>query len=129
MASPAVVEVIVQKTSSDCAIAALAMLLGKPYREVSEAALVACSRPHKSGLWTPEIIRVAKHLGAILKPQDVKAFDEEGTGLLVVRKKNGVSHVVLLFQGVVVDPSSGLVYDLDTYLKSCRYTVRGFLTI
>lgn len=129
MAAPAVVEVVVQKTSSDCALASLAMLLGKPYRQISDAALVVCPRPHKSGLWTTEIIKVAKKLGATLKREDPKTFDEEGTGLLIVRKRNGTSHVVLLFQGIVIDPSSGLVYDKDTYLKSSHYSVRGVLTI
>ena len=129
MASPAAVEVIVQKTEADCAIAGLAMLLGKPYKDVSVAALKLCSRPHRAGLWTPEIVKVAKHLGATLKVTSPTTIEDDSTGLLIVRKKNGVSHIVLLFVGVVVDPASGLLYDLSTYLKTTRYHVRGFLTI
>jgi ABC-type bacteriocin/lantibiotic exporter with double-glycine peptidase domain len=110
MASPAIIEPIAQKNAGDCSIACLAMLLGLPYVEVSSMALSLYPTAGTEGLWTTEIKRVALKLGHKLqtkKPVEI----ETSTGILVLR-----DHVVILFQGVIVDPADGLIYDYDTYL-------------
>lgn len=129
MTHPVCLEPIVQKTDADCGIAALAMLLNKPYRQVSAAAIKLAPRPHKAGLWTSEIIAIAKALGVTLKRTkwDEDSADD-ATGILVVAHKKH-AHVVCLFLGIVVNPSNGLLYERETYLKTSGYGVKAFLTV
>lgn len=129
MSTPAILEVIVQKAASDCAIAAVAMLAGKPYRDVSDAALKLSPKSHKSGMWTPEILKLAKRVGCALVKQPLDKLDDDATGLLVVRQTDGTSHAVAVFQGVVVDPASGLLYDRETFFKTKRYRPRAWLAL
>lgn len=116
-----------QRGHADCAIAALAMLSGRPYREVSEAAIAVSPVVHRTGLWNTELGRIARAIGFKLRPARKIVTDPDTTGLLVVKKKNGAGHVVVLFQGVVVDPASGLIWDLDTYLAHGSWTIRALL--
>lgn len=126
MAAPALIRVLSQVTQADCGITALAMLLGRSYEEVSKVALVQCKRPHRSGLWEAELLRIARKLGVTLRRAP---FDEDGTGLLSLRKKSGEGHWAVLFQGVVINPSDAIAYDLSTYLHMHKYEVRRFLVV
>lgn len=127
MIPPAAIEVQIQRTSADCAISALSMLTGVPYRTVSEKAIALFAKPHKSGLWTTEIIRLAKSVGVPLARAPIPDIESDETGLLVLFRRNGEGHCATLFQGVVVNPGDGLIYDFGTYLNSKKYTVRAFL--
>lgn len=114
---PFAIEPMVQRNSSDCAIVALAQVLGLPYREVSEAALKHIASPHTKGMYTSDIRRIAKTLGFTLqtiRPKQID-FDDAPSGVLVVVLTNG-AHTVTLFEGVVIDPADGLVYRADFYL-------------
>jgi hypothetical protein len=129
-ALPVVIEIHVQKGGFDCGIAALATFTGQPYRVVSEAALKVCPNSHKSGMWATDVIKVAKVLGVkLVRAPLLDPRDTDATGLVVLRKPNGIGHVATLFQGVLADPSSGLAYDFTTYLTTKRYSVRVFLTL
>lgn len=122
-------EPIVQKDIADCGIAALAMVLGRSYREVSEIAQLVGKKPHSRGLHTTEIDRIAKHFGGAFKRQRI-ITNEEATGLLVLergRKPNREFHIAALFQGVVINPADGLVWDFDTYLTQGEWKVSAIL--
>jgi hypothetical protein len=112
------IEPIVQKDVADCGIASLAMLLGRPYQEVSKVALAIVSKKvHKRGLWSTEVKRIAKALDIRLRVR--RKLRDEATGLLVL-KRPGEAHIAVLFQGVVINPADGLVWDYDAYLaKGC----------
>ncbi len=123
--TPDAIQPLVQLGASDCAIVALAMYLGKPYRVVSEAALKVCRKVHQRGLYTAEIIRTAKRLGCTIraaKPM-IGPHDEPISGLLIVVRPSGTHHIVVLFQGVVIDPADGIVWDFGTWLATAKATV------
>jgi hypothetical protein len=116
-------EPIIQKYSGDCVVAALAMALNQPYRLVSEAAVRVAVRPHTEGLWDTDMLRIARTFGAKFKRVYVA---DEVTGLVVVGKgrgKTAESHCAALFQGVVINPSDGLLWDLDTFVADGGWSV------
>lgn len=128
MPAPSAIDPVMQRGTADCAIAALAMLSGRPYREVSEAAMAISPVVHRSGLWNTELGKIARAIGFRLRPVRKISTDPDTTGLLVLKRRtNSDGHVVVLFQGVVVDPASGLIWDLDTYLEHGRWSVRSLL--
>jgi len=120
-------EPIIQKTLTDCGLAALAMVLGRPYRDLSEMAAAICPRVRTSGIYMTDIARLAAAFGAKFKRE--KTLMDGVTGLLVVVRGRGQkrqAHITALFQGVVVDPTDGLLWDYDTYLAQ-GWTVTAVL--
>jgi ABC-type bacteriocin/lantibiotic exporter with double-glycine peptidase domain len=115
-----VIELVMQKDIADCAIAALASVLQKPYREVSDAALRVRRAPHKRGLFSSEMVRIGDALGKPLRitPKRYVDLDDRPTGVLCVRfKTSGHEHAVVLFDGVIYNPADGLLYRSDVYLE------------
>ena len=126
MATPAIIELIIQKDIGDCAIAALAMVLGIPYAEVCHTALELYPASSSAGLTTRQMLAVTRKLGRNLQsiPIQEVQLDAE-TGILDVRIKRRY-HAVVLFEGVVVNPADGLIYNLDTYLAARKATPSRF---
>ncbi len=119
MAAPAIIQPIRQVSEGDCALCSLAMILGKSYQEVSAAASSFIVKPHKNGLGTGEIKKIALKLGAKLTSTKTKGLPlDEETGIFLVRFPDKIEHAVVLFQGVIYDPYDGLLYDSTTYLSS-----------
>ena len=114
---PPVIEPIVQKTLTDCGVASLAMLSGKSYREVADIALQLAPTVHKSGLWLTQLRAIAKKLGFTLVKRIPPTWDDE-SGLLDIRLPKNGRHFAVLFQGVLINPADGLVWDLSTYLQT-----------
>lgn len=130
MASPEVIEPIIQKDEGDCAVASVAMLLNLSYREVSEAALKKFkSRPHTHGLSLRQIKSLMKHFGHDTKsihPNDVEMNEE--TGIVSISKpENG--HAAVIFNGIIIDPSDGLLYTPDAYLAYKKGKITRLLRI
>lgn len=126
MSDPAAIEPLIQKDAADCGISALAMLLGKPYVEVFQVAEAVSPKCAKRGLWNTELRRIAKRLGVTLKV--VKPVPEltEATGILDVQKpKQG--HYALIFQGVLINPADGLIWDVDAFLARGKWTARALI--
>jgi hypothetical protein len=116
----------------DCTVAALAMFAGVMY----EDALLACARVRpnvlESGLMWPEIKKAAKRLG--LNTKCVQRYDiSEATGVLHVSRValgagSGIAeHVVMLWEGRVVDGNGELWRDPDDYLRHYGMEARGLL--
>jgi hypothetical protein len=106
-----------KQTSADCAIVALEMFLGIPYAQV--AAFVAATSPKAfiRGMWTTEIQRVAAGLGTKLKRQ--RKWADDDSGILVLQLEDAC-HAVVLFEGVIINPGDGMVWNYDAYLaKAC----------
>lgn len=116
-----------QRGSDDCALAAISTLTGIPYRKVSEKAVTLFARPHKSGLWISDGIKLAKALGITLV-ETAGIIEDDATGILVLANRKRERHWVVLFQGVVQNPSDGLVYDLETFLAVKGWRIVAFLT-
>lgn len=119
-------EVIVQKTSMDCAIAVLAMVMGRSYREVSDVARRVTKRPHARGLYMTDLRRIARLLHH--RVVSVGAVPDDGAGMLVLVKPS-TRHYVAVFQGVVIDPSDGLLWDLQTFLDQGAWTIAACLEV
>jgi hypothetical protein len=107
----------------------VAMLLQKPYREVSEVALKTFKqRPHSNGLELRQIKRLLEKFGTRSISVAPKAVDlSEETGILSITKK--IPHVVLLFEGVIVDPANGLLYSIDAYCAEQKGRITRFIKI
>ena len=112
---PDALEVIVQRREGDCAIAAVAMLTGTPYRLAGDVARHLTKRlVHTTGLTTREILRLSARLGVPLTPG--RPIDlEDASGLLIVHGADQEYHTVVLFHGVIVDPLGGMLYTIEAY--------------
>jgi ABC-type bacteriocin/lantibiotic exporter with double-glycine peptidase domain len=120
-------EPVMQKDIADCGVASLAMVLNVPYRIVSEEAMRIAANPHKTGLWETELEKIGRVFGARFKR--VSSADDV-TGLLVVVRGKGKSlacHIVALFQGVVINPADGLLWEYDTYLAQGKWSPASIL--
>lgn len=121
MAAPAVIEPIMQKDGSDCVLASVSMVLGLPYVQVSAMALELWPAPHKTGLTVRETQRLTKHLtGHYMQSVPTKGLTiEEETGILFVKLPDGY-HAVVLFEGVLVNPADGLIWNPHAYLATVK---------
>ena len=130
MAAPAVIEPVIQKFEGDCAIACLSMILALPYSEVSVVANSFVSGANKKGLGTRDIKKIAHKLGHDLQAAGPKGLDlGEETGILLVKPRGEPEHAVVLFQGVLLDPINGWVWDVDAYLGEKKAAVLRLLRV
>ena len=105
----------------DCAIAALACVLQRPYEEV----LVTSSQINPlvlvEGLNNDQMIRVAKRFGRTLVERTGTEIDlRTMTGILGAQlrwNENWDEHAVVLAHGLVFDPDGGEVWSVRDYLK------------
>lgn len=125
MPPPTIIEPIIQKNVGDCAIAVLAMLLGKPYREVSAAAITMTRTPHRVGLGSRQIAALARAMGSGLTKARPPFDLEDETGMLCVAFPDKSEHAMVLFCGVIYNPADGLLYAPDVYLSAKRTRVVG----
>ena len=117
------IKVVVQKKAYDCGIAALAMLLDKPYGDVSKAVRELYEpKKFRNGLAVYQLEAIGEHLGVPLKRiYKSKAYLTGQTGILGINwGKTGDSrgHWVVLKDGdTVIDPEDGSVYKLFDYVE------------
>ena len=121
-----ILEPIIQRAEGDCVIAALAMVLGIPYAEVCSKALVLYPSADRKGMTTRQMLAVTRSLGRNLQSVPIKDANLEGeTGILDVRV-NRRYHSTVLFEGVLINPADGLIYNLETYLATKKATPARF---
>ena len=65
---------------------------------------------------------------APLKRLKSKELDEPITGL-VIAERPGDAHVVVAFEGVIINPADGLVWNADAYLCKRAWSVNALLTL
>lgn len=126
MIEPAVIEPVFQKSSSDCAVACLAMLLGVSYAEV----LAATSKRAKvkaTGMSDRQILATAKKLGMTIKHRTSPPEDDE-FGMVYLQRGKDDGHVALhLRGGYIIDPADGLIFsDVAAFLLAKDWTIKGF---
>jgi len=121
---PLLVRVVKQDgTLPDCAVAAVAMLCGVTYGE----ALAAFPKPKsvmKIGAYLTEVRTAAKALGVTLRVS--RRFDvDEDTGVLHVSGRD--EHVVLLWEGRIIDGNGECWLSASTYLGVYKYKPKTLL--
>jgi hypothetical protein len=123
-----VIEPLVQKGVMDCGLVALAALTGKSYREVSDIALQKAPTAHTNGLWLTQLKVIAKALGFTLVKRVPPTWDDE-SGLLDLRLPKNGRHYAILFQGVLINPADGLIWDLGTYLATKKASITALYEV
>jgi len=120
------VRVIKQRNDMDCGVAALAMLLHKPYGDVSLVVRRLVPVIPRRGLAAYHLQEIAAtHFGVSLcrvyKSRDYLLGQPTGIlGVTPASNKSGIGwcgHWVMLKEGVVLDPNDGFVYGLKEYLR------------
>lgn len=127
MAAPASFHPLPQRTLNDCALAALAMALGEEYHRVRDAAAKSV-KGFEIGLTASEMVRVARRLKRPLRRVVMrgKELPDDEVGVLVVGRGRDY-HAVLLFHGIIYDPSDGVVWEPETFLDSGRWRLDTLL--
>ena len=112
-----------QRGSRDCAVAALACFAELPYEDVYvEAAKIDPRARGKMGLYSHEVIRLARRIGIVLKPTRTYDLDDDA-GILRVRwngprgKAEPGGHFVAIRDGFVLCPSDGFPTRWTAYLE------------
>ena len=113
-------ELVTQRRTFDCGIAALAMTSHVPYEDVYVAAVSVAKRGITSGLNVKQLQQVAVKLGRKLKRVDYRRVDlEEDSGVLGLNyPKTDIGHWVVLWRGTLIDPSDLSVWDAEDYMKA-----------
>lgn len=110
---------------TDCAVAAVAMLCGVTYGE----ALASFPRPAhvmKTGAYLTEIRAACKRLG--VRTRIRKRFElDDANGILHVSGKD--EHVVLVWEGRIIDGNGECWVDALTYLGTYEYVPKTLLAV
>lgn len=130
MTKPIAIHPSRQYSDGDCSLAALAMLSGRPYASVRATVNALYPKAKDEGVTPRQLLRISRALKFPLRQRvlhDTLSEDlDDATGLLVVAKRIGRrwhGHAVVLFDGVVLDPSDGLLWNLDAYLAESAWTL------
>lgn len=119
--------VITQKNNVDCGLAALAMLLGVPYGDVSAACLsrYGARTPNNTGLALYHLEELADCFGVPLRRIYIsKNYLDGQTGVLGLNRGpiGSDGHWVVLQGGnTVLDPADGTVWNLDDFITKFHY--------
>lgn len=121
-----------QRTDGDCSIACLATYLGRPYSTILKTAKRYSRDPVKLGMFMTEIQKVAKKLGcSLVLKRHINFANHEG--ILSVdnyakgwrrrgKGKEPEGHVVVLWRGLIYDPTcGGTLWTVEQY-KRCNKT-------
>lgn len=120
MPRPVFIEPTLAKEGADCTIACLAMWTGRSYQEI-----VALCPPKASikGMYIKDVVAVAAKLGTTLKrTRRFNIHEDDGILSLIPLPPNTIQHVVILFNGTVMDPYNGRWWlDIETFMCERRY--------
>ena len=99
------------------------MLTGRSYAEVFQAAKKVSKRVRKAGAQEAELRRLVKGVGCGLHKITKDIDLQEDTGVLWMDSTDEAkpSHAAVLFRGVLIDPSTGLLWDPDCYLADHKH--------
>lgn len=117
---PIAVEPLKQICSRDCGLACIRMLSQAHPDEVHAAAFRASPKLYQRGMYGSELIRIAKALGMTMQRRDEWTDDDIGVLDVRWRRRDGGRHFAVFFQGVIIDPYDGMVWDTEVYLSTKR---------
>ena len=125
--APAFIKLVKQDTNYDCGIACLAMMFDTPLAEVHAFAAKALRVwPDADGLTTRKLQTIAKKMGHALKSYDPRNEAVGDTGIMLVGG-NRKYHFVVVFRGIIVEPTFGDLWELNAYLKTYKVRAIRFL--
>ena len=120
-------KIVTSRAIGDCGICAIATYLEQTYEDVYVAAAkVDPARRGKLGIHLPALKRIARALGCELKRAPAYLSLESAEGLLVVKWLRGSrhytgqlfrQHLVVILDGVIIDPCDGVILTADEYLE------------
>lgn len=123
MSAPIVaVQPIIQLWTHDCGICVLAMLLGKSYQEVDAVSLKLYPKVHERGLYISQFKRIARMLGTPLWRVSMDALADLPCGIILFHY-----HVALWFNGCLINPGDGLVWEPDAFYATKHLQPLGAL--
>lgn len=125
MAAKGFIKVVLQRQDWDCGVACLAMLLDSTYEEVLAAA--ARRAAVEEGLHLHQIETIADDLDCPLVRKRSGRYDfTKDTGILHVHFVGG-AHVVILWQGKIIETDGTIWEDSRSYLATKRYKAGALL--
>lgn len=118
------IRLVAQRRKFDCGIAALAAALRQDYTDVFVVAAQVASKRLHVGLTTTDLLNVASKFGRPMRRVHYRKVDvEEDSGVLGINwnnpKRHGADgHWVVLYKGVILDPSGPEVWEASVYLET-----------
>jgi hypothetical protein len=132
MSHDPVIRVQIQRAAGDCCVASLASITGLSYEDVLAETSKDCNRPHDTGMYFKDIMRVAKRLNYPMRYKRRPDFHLD-KGILAVTwwarhgKSSKKHHAVVLMGGFIFDFSDGTVWIPDVYKKRYHSKFGGIL--
>jgi hypothetical protein len=114
-----------QRHSADCAVVSLAHALGLPYEAVLIVASRIAPKVLTRGLYTVEIVLIAKEFGFDLRRKPKVDLDAD-SGVLCISFKSRGEHAVFLSNGLIFE-TNGDVWEAEAYLKAYKARVLHIL--
>lgn len=111
---------VLQRADGDCGLAALATYIEATYEDAYAAmTTIDSKRRGKSGVFLKDLMRLSAKMGVPLRLK--RRFDlDESEGLLHIVWLDGdvvgLGHMVVLYKGVIVDPSDGEITEAEEFL-------------
>ena len=122
-----------KRHKADCAIAALACLLQRPYEEVLVVVARVVRHALVRGLTNTNMIKVAARFNITLVRRVGTEIDYSTmTGILGAHLRHnnaGDEHAVVLSHGLIYDPEDGEVWKVRDYLKQFNATHIDLLSL
>lgn len=126
------VRITERRTDGDCAIVALAQLIGLSYEDALEAMVAVADAAHHRGVYVTQLVEAAKRIGVTLKRK--RKFDpDEATGILLLtctKNRFDRQHVALLRWGLVFDhqkEGQGEVWEYEDFVSHFGAKATGIL--
>lgn len=115
------IRVVGQRKDWDCGIAALAMVLRKPYGDVAVHVRELFPLDAKRGLGLYHLEAIAKNMGTRLRRvyRRYGYLKDNTLGILGLQgeKLHWAGHWVVLKEGVLIDPADERVWGIEEYLR------------
>ena len=115
--------------SSDCVVATLAMMFAIPYEESLAACVSVNPEVLEEGMTWPDIKDTAEDLGGEVRLVRRGRYDiNTATGLLNV-KRTGEDHIVLLWEGRIIEGNGEFWRHPSQYLRHYKYKPYSLMVI
>lgn len=126
MAGTHIIQVVLQRHKSDCAVACLAMLLGTTYED---ALLSFAHNVMAEGASIKQIKQAAKVMGSKLSWSKKLKDLETDTGIISMSSESWpMDHVAVLKDGLIID-TDATIWDSDVYLSTYGARVVSILRV
>lgn len=126
MLNPTPIEVLKQRTKTDCGVCCLAMWCGVSYETALETIALGGTSARR-GLYQTNLITASAALGKPLRK--VRKYKLEEAGGILTVENDKTRHFVLLREGAIIDPFDGTLWnDIETYLASHKFKAMTLLS-